>query len=309
NSTLSVEEILTSGGLLTASIAIFSALLIRMRINLTKKEIVSRLKLEESKFEIEEKNKEILDSINYAKRIQFALLPPKNVFKELFPNSFLIYKPKDIVSGDFYYFNEISKDEYIFVCADCTGHGVPGAFMTVIGSSLLNQTIIDKKIHSPSQILQELDKQINFILKQQLSNNETVQDGMDLNIVRVNKEKNEFVVSSAKRPIVYVNNGELQKIAGSKYSLGGMGVGEKVFEEVKIKYTQNDLLYMYSDGYVDQFGGDKGKKFSTKRLMDLILTIKTKNIQQQKVAVEQSINTWMQNHEQVDDILFVGIKL
>jgi serine phosphatase RsbU (regulator of sigma subunit) len=132
---------------------------------------------------------------------------------------------------------------------------------------------------------------------------------MDLNILKVNKEKNELIISSAKRPLVYVKDGEIQKIAGSKYSLGGMGVGEKVFEETKIKYAQNDLIYMYSDGYVDQFGGDQGKKYSTKRLMHLIQQIHSKTIQQQKDSVAQSMNAWMQGHEQIDDILFISIKL
>lgn len=139
-------------------------------------------KIEEKNTEIESKSKDITDSINYAKRIQYAVLPQEELIYKNIPSSFIFYKPKDIVSGDFFWYHELNKEEYILVCADCTGHGVPGAFMTVIGSSLLNQTVIDNKIYKPSSILLELDKQINFTLKQQENSNLTVQDGMDLTL-------------------------------------------------------------------------------------------------------------------------------
>ncbi|MBK7817448.1 MAG: SpoIIE family protein phosphatase [Sphingobacteriaceae bacterium] len=149
----------------------------------------SKSELEVKSKELEVKNRDVTDSINYAKRIQYAVLPQEETIYRSIPLSFIFYKPKDIVSGDFFWFHEINKEEYLLVCADCTGHGVPGAFMTVIGSSLLNQTVIDNKIYKPSDILQELDKLINFTLKQQKDHDVSVQDGMDLTLIKVNKQK------------------------------------------------------------------------------------------------------------------------
>ncbi|HRD40017.1 MAG TPA: SpoIIE family protein phosphatase, partial [Bacteroidia bacterium] len=214
--------------------------------------------IEEKSKELEIKNKDIQDSINYAKRIQYAVLPHEETIYRSIPLSFIFYKPKDIVSGDFFWFHELNRDEYILVCADCTGHGVPGAFMTVIGSSLLNQTVIDNKITKPSEILNELDKQINFTLKQQKDTDSSVQDGMDLSLIKVNKAKNQIILTSAKRPVVFVKNNELKEIRGNKYSMGGMRTGDKVFEEIELNYSEGDVLYLYTDGYADQFGGPKG---------------------------------------------------
>lgn len=264
--------------------------------------------IEEKSKELEIKNKDIQDSINYAKRIQYAVLPHEETIYRSIPLSFIFYKPKDIVSGDFFWFHELNRDEYILVCADCTGHGVPGAFMTVIGSSLLNQTVIDNKITKPSEILNELDKQINFTLKQQKDTDSSVQDGMDLSLIKVNKAKNQIILTSAKRPVVFVKNNVLKEIRGNKYSMGGMRTGDKVFEEIELNYSEGDVLYLYTDGYADQFGGEKGKKYSSKRLRELFSETYKLNMNEQKQKIEKSIDNWKGSHEQVDDILVIGIK-
>lgn len=267
-----------------------------------------RLKLEINSRELEVKNKDVTDSINYAKRIQYAVLPQEETIYRSIPLSFIFYKPKDIVSGDFFWFHEISRDEYIVVCADCTGHGVPGAFMTVIGSNLLNQTVIDNKIYEPAKILQELDDQINFTLKQQKDTSVSVQDGMDLTLLKVNKAKKEFVITSAKRPVMLIRNNEIKEIKGSKFSLGGMRTGNKEFSEVVMNYMEDDLLYMYTDGYTDQFGGEKAKKFSTKRLRELLSEISKLPVLEQKDRIASAIANWKGNLEQVDDMLVMGVK-
>jgi len=260
------------------------------------------------KRELELKNTDVTDSINYAKRIQYAVLPQEETIYRSIPLSFIYYKPKDIVSGDFFWFHEINRDEYILVCADCTGHGVPGAFMTVIGSSLLNQTVIDNKIYSPSKILSELDNQINFTLKQQKDTSVSVQDGMDMTLIKVNKLKKEIIITAAKRPVIYIKNKELQEIKGSKFSIGGMRSGEKLFNETIINFEEDDMLYLFTDGYIDQFGGEKAKKFSSKRLRELFLEIHKLPMLDQKNKIGKTITDWQGNLEQIDDMLVMGIK-
>lgn len=267
-----------------------------------------QLILETKNKEIEHNHKDITDSINYAKRIQRAVLPPEETIFRSVPLSFIFYKPKDIVSGDFFWFHEISLEEYILVCGDCTGHGVPGAFMTVIGSNLLNQTVIDNKIFEPSKILQELDNQINFTLKQEKDRTISVQDGMDMTLIKVNKLKKEVVITSAKRPVVFIRNQELKEIKASKFSLGGMRSGQKVFDETTINYTEDDILYLFTDGYADQFGGEKAKKFSSKRLKELLLSIHRLPVNEQKTRLAKASHDWQGNLEQIDDILVMGIK-
>ncbi len=271
--------------------------------------LASKKELEEKSKELEVKNRDVTDSINYAKRIQYAVLPQEETIYRSIPLSFIFYKPKDIVSGDFFWFHEINKEEYLLVCADCTGHGVPGAFMTVIGSSLLNQTVIDNKIYKPSDILQELDKLINFTLKQQKDMDVSVQDGMDITLIKVNKLKKEVIITSAKRPVIFIRKRELQEIKASKFSLGGMRTGEKIFKEDVINFEEDDMLYLFTDGYADQFGGEKAKKFSSKRLRELFLEIHRLPMSEQKQKMAETIGNWQGDLEQIDDMLVIGIKL
>jgi serine phosphatase RsbU (regulator of sigma subunit) len=257
---------------------------------------------------VEDKKQEITDSINYAKKIQFAVLPNEGLIRAGIPDSFIMYLPRDIVSGDFYWHHEIDKENYIFVCADCTGHGVPGAFMTVIGSSLLNQIIVEKKITAPGKILSELDKGISTTLKQHADQQGVIQDGMDLALISVNRKSGEFILTSAKRPSILVRKGEQRELKGSKFTLGGIRSGEKVFEEITVKYEKGDMLYLFTDGYVDQFGGIENKKYMIKRFRNLITEINQLPVASQKQKVELAHTEWKGKNEQTDDVLVVGIR-
>ncbi|MCE3226536.1 MAG: hypothetical protein K0S32_1087 [Bacteroidetes bacterium] len=271
--------------------------------------VLAKHELEIKSTELESRNKDVTDSINYARKIQNAVLPNTETIFRSAPASFIFYKPKDIVSGDFYWFHEIDKDNYILVCADCTGHGVPGALMTVICSNLLNQTVIDNKIDKPAAILLEVDKLLNMTLKQNADAFHGVQDGMDISLLRVNKAKKEIVITSAKRPVLFIRNNEVRDMKGSRFSLGGMKTsGEKNFEEISINYQAGDILYFFTDGYHDQFGGENGKKFSSKRLKDLLFKIHQLGIDEQKKKLDDEMKEWMGNLEQVDDMCVIGIR-
>lgn len=257
---------------------------------------------------VEDRKQEITDSINYAKKIQLAVLPNEEVIRAGMHDSFISYLPRDIVSGDFYWHHEIDKDNYIFVCADCTGHGVPGAFMTVIGSSLLSQIVTEKRITKPSIILEELDKGIVAMLKQHADQQGVIQDGMDLSLIKVNKSIGEFVLTSAKRPALLIRNGKIRELKGSKFTLGGIRSGEKHFEEIVVKYEKNDMLYLFTDGYVDQFGGQENKKYMIKRFRSLVTEIHTSPVAAQKQRLESAHVEWKGKNEQTDDVLVVGIR-
>jgi serine phosphatase RsbU (regulator of sigma subunit) len=268
----------------------------------------SKAEIEIQKKQLEVKNKDVTDSINYAQKIQYAVLPNEETIIRNIPLSMIVFKPRDIVSGDFYWFHEIDKDNYIIVCADCTGHGVPGAMMTVIGSNLLNQIVVGDKILTPSKILSLLDNHINKTLKQQKEHQHNVQDGMDLALLKVNKAGKEFSFTSAKRPAIFIRNSEMTDMKGSKHSLGGMISGEKEFKEIRMNYQEDDIIYMYTDGVTDQFGGEKGKKFGTKRLKENLLKVHRMQMNEQKRKLEQTIEEWKGSLEQVDDICLMGIK-
>ena len=268
----------------------------------------AEVQIKNQKIKLESKNKDITDSINYARKIQRAVLPhEENIYRNI-PHSFIVYKPRDIVSGDFFWFHEIDRNNYYMVCADCTGHGVPGAFMTVIGTTLLNQIIIENKFVSPSDILQELDKKINITLKQEQDGSISVQDGMDLSIIKTDKANKEFIFTSAKRSAVFIRDKQMQEFKGSKASLGGMRMGEKVFEEIKMNFQKDDIIYMFTDGYPDQFGGEKGKKYSSKRLKQTLFSVHELSMAEQKQKIENDINNWKGTLEQVDDISIMGIR-
>jgi hypothetical protein len=278
---------------------------------------VAQIQIKEKTAEINLKNKEITDSINYAKRIQKAVLPIDNVIEKALPNSFVLFKPKDIVSGDFYWFHQLDENSSIIICADCTGHGVPGAFMTVVGCNLLNNIIIENKVHQPKDILKTLDEHISSTLKQDQQTGHYVPDGMDLTLLKINKIENEFILCSAKRPTLVYQNGKLEEIRGNKFSLGGIRSDIKSFEEIIFPYKKGDAVYLYTDGYVDQFGGPANKKFMTKRFKETVSQLLTKPIAEQKVILDIKIENWknwvdqqrvINEYEQTDDIQVIGIQ-
>ncbi|MDP1802608.1 MAG: two-component regulator propeller domain-containing protein [Bacteroidota bacterium] len=264
-------------------------------------------KVAERTRELEEKNNDITSSITYAKRIQEAILPSKDqIFKKL-NRAFILYQPKDIVSGDFYWFAEKNGIKILAV-VDCTGHGVPGAFMSMIGHNLLHQIVSEKGITDPADILNNLHKGVQEALRQG-QNEINTNDGMDVSLITINDTTKEIKWAGANRPLITVDStGEFLKFDGNKFPVGGAQLDiNRVFTTQIIKLKNPAMAYLTSDGYADQFGGDRGKKYMVKRFHDLLCTIHLHSPDDQKKELMLSFNEWRQNHEQVDDVLVVGI--
>ena len=260
----------------------------------------------EKSMKLETAYKEIRDSINYAKRIQESILPANEMISGVFPGSFVFYRPKDIVCGDFYWFAQ-KGDEVLIAAIDCTGHGVPGAFMTVIGNSLLNQIVSEEETTDPAKILTRLDKKLLETFQQhgQVATN----DGMDAAICRYRINKREISFSGAKRPLFLFKNGELIEFKGNKSPIGSFGHDyDKLFTTHKINMGANDTIYMFTDGLQDQFGGDDGKKFMIKRFRDLLAEIQPMSMSDQNKRLEREMNAWQGIYEQTDDMLMIGIR-
>ena len=254
--------------------------------------------------EIQKKNEKITSSINYAKLIQTATLPSAEKINSLLPDSFIIYRPKDIVSGDFYWMGE-KNNKVVIVAADCTGHGVPGAFMSMVGTNLLNQIVFLTE-PEPDLILSKLHTEITRGLNKKETDNK---DGMDVALYVIDRQAGKVSVAGAKNPLVYVRNGELTLIKGSRDTIGGhYQEKEVVFTKTVIPLDEQPLyIYIYSDGIQDLFGGEKGeKKFSSKRLHELILANHALPMPEQKVVFDHTLTAWMNGYKQIDDILLIG---
>jgi serine phosphatase RsbU (regulator of sigma subunit) len=262
--------------------------------------------VEKQKALVDEKNKNITDSINYARNIQQAILPYEERIKNFLPEFFVFYQPKDIVSGDFYWFNE--KNGKIFLAVvDCTGHGVPGAFMSMIGSAVLNHLVIEKQITDPDHILNEMHKDVRLALKQSESNN---RDGMDLGIVVIDNATRTMQFAGANMPLYLVENNEFKIIKGNKFSVGGLQTEtERVFTKHIIDFKNPLKFYLSSDGYQDQFGGEQGKKFKTSRFKELLNTIHSQSIPEQSKNIMQTFHNWKGYLEQVDDVCVIGVNI
>jgi serine phosphatase RsbU (regulator of sigma subunit)/ligand-binding sensor domain-containing protein len=260
------------------------------------------------KNEIEIQNIEITDSINYAKRIQTSILPDVHKLRESFADAFIIFYPRDIVSGDFYWFDKIADDKFIVVCADSTGHGVPGAFMSMIGSTLLQDIITRKGITQPSTILSLLDKQIFSTLNQ---NHElgVSNDGMDMVVCEFNLSTRHIRFASAMRPILLIHRDETFYIKGNRSSVGGESLTEKYFDDQEYYLNPGDTLYLFSDGFPDQFGGGDGKKMKVARLKKTIEDMAGKPMKEQEQTLIQYFSEWRGGYDQVDDVLLMGIKV
>ncbi|KOY84778.1 hypothetical protein AD998_00185 [bacterium 336/3] len=252
---------------------------------------------------------ELIDSIYYTKKIQMALLPQIDLMKPHFTDMMVLYKPKEILSGDFYWFTSVN--EYLFlIVADCTGHGIPGAFMTVIGNDLLNHIIKEDQIFSPKEILKMLDKELNKTLQQDKEKPYNVTDGMDIAICRIHKSTKEVCFGGAKRPLFIVNKNGVKEIKGSRIGIGGLANMEKDFEEHSIQSTTEDVFYMSSDGFTDQFGGENDSKFLTTHFKEKLLQFYPKPLEYQKLYLNELHDTWKGFiNEQTDDILVVGFKI
>ena len=274
-------------------------------LKLQKNEIEKQnTELEEHRRNLTEKNKNITDSINYAMRIQASIMPSEAKFKKMLQDSFIFYKPKDIVSGDFYWVEQVNE-LILFAAVDCTGHGVPGALVSVVGMNLLNQAVLEKGITNPAHILQHLDQGVHHTLSQHGST-----DGMDLALCSINLNTNELQYAGAHNPIYYVRNGKLIEHKGDNIFIGNnFEEKNKAFTSHSIQLEKGDCLYLFSDGYADQFGGPKGKKFKYKALQKLLLSIQEKPMQQQKEILNSALAEWQGDLEQVDDICVIGVRI
>jgi tetratricopeptide (TPR) repeat protein len=259
--------------------------------------------------EIEEKNREITDSINYAKLIQQSLLASKEMLDKNLESYFILYKPKDIVSGDFYWATETDKG-FLIACVDCTGHGVPGAFMSLIGKENLDKVV--SKTVNPGEILQQL----NINVKRSLNQNETSKsrDGMDAAVLRVEKNKDgsaTITFAGANRPLYILrqNTQTIEEVKATKQAVGGFTSVDQMFEQHQITAYKGDTLVITTDGYADQFGSEKNKKLTTKRFKELLVSIQAKASIDQKNNLEHFFNDWKGKNEQLDDLLVIGITI
>ncbi len=255
---------------------------------------------------ITEKNKEITDSLHYARRIQGAILPDLKRITAALPQSFVLYLPKDIGSGDFYAFAH-KEDSVIIASADCTGHGVAGAFMSMIGSSLLNQIINEKNIINPALILDELNDGVIHSLKQRESDSN---DGMDIAICRIQKDRSKLFFSGANRPLWIIRNGTVLAYRPDKFPIGGLQIiHDERYHLHQIDLVPGDCVYLFSDGYADQFGGNNGKKLMSKKFREVLLSIQHIPMAEQKPYLTDYFDKWKGSHEQVDDVLVIGFKV
>lgn len=291
-------------------------------INKIQTEQTERLELEvavrteritEQKNQIEEKNKEIIDSINYAKRIQNALIPTKEKVEKLLPKSFVLWEPKDIVSGDFYWVSEVTttlensenSKLVLFTVGDCTGHGVPGAIISVLGLKILNLSLGNKNINTTSDALSYLNNE--FVSTFQNEEGEGIADGMDIGFCALNTVSLELYFSGARNGVYIVRNKEIIELKGNKTSIGGADYVD--FEEQKIQLQTDDCIYLYSDGFADQFGGPKNKKFKYQALKQVLIDHSELPMDQQLKFLKQTFIDWKGNYEQTDDVCILGIRV
>lgn len=278
--------------------------------------IVFQFKVINQKFEliiskqktiVENKNREITDSINYAKLIQEAKLPDRKQIYATLPNSFILFKPKDIVSGDFYYFYKNNQSVFI-ASADCTGHGVPGALMSMVGFEKLDDALAHSS--DTSEILKQLNKGIKTSLRQSDSNGST-RDGMDIAICSIDTNSRIVKYAGANRPIWIIRNGEtvVEEIKATKKAIGGFTEDSQHFDSHEIKLQQGDTFYIATDGYADTFGGQEQKKVTTKRFKEILLSIQDKTMKEQERHLDNFIEDWKGGTEQIDDILVIGVRL
>jgi ligand-binding sensor domain-containing protein/serine phosphatase RsbU (regulator of sigma subunit) len=256
---------------------------------------------------IRAKNKDIQDSINYAQKIQDAILPDVNELKKNVSDVFILYKPREVVSGDFYWYTQVDNS-IIIVAADCTGHGVPGALMSMIGNALLREIILLNQIYSPHKILYALDEGIISTLNQGGAEKER-KDGMAISICKIFPDKKEISFASSQQSLIHVSKKGAQEIKGEFFSIGDYEVTDKKFENHNFTYEKEDMIYLFSDGYLDQFGGKENRKFMKKRFVDLLLEISHLEGDFQKAALEKNLASWKGEKNQTDDVMVIGIRL
>jgi serine phosphatase RsbU (regulator of sigma subunit) len=279
--------------------------------SLTEKSM-DKQKLQEQRKILTHINQNLTDSINYATRIQSAMIPTEKVFRKVLPHSFVYFRPRDLVSGDFYWMHE--RDNKIFVAVvDCTGHGVPGAFMSIIGMDLLKNIVAGQMEDDPARILEKLSLELDQTLRKNdpsFIDSEAIKDGMDMAVCVIDRENKTLSFSGAVNGIYLVKNNELHSYKGDRFAIGRI-TGGKIPEYTNnvIPIEEDDMVYLFTDGYVDQFGGAEQKKFKYRRFRHLLLNIHKLHPDDQKAILHQKMEEWRGEEEQVDDILVVGFKV
>ncbi len=314
NSQLTLNEIMTNGGILVGSVACFSVLLIQTRYRLNKREIIARLQLAESKRIlqqqkeiIEENHRDITDSIRYAEKIQHSMLPDPGLLTEMVSESFVFFKPRDIVSGDFYWFHNSGKHVTI-ATVDCTGHGVPGALMSMLGHSLLSRAVVDNHETDPARILDFMRHGVIQSLKP--NGTDAAAGGMDMSICVINRETSVLSFAGAFNQLVMVRNTEATQISADRMPVGAyQGKDHEPFKTQRVNIEPNDRFYMFSDGITDQFGGPKNRKFGPKQLREFLSQIHHYPMHRQSEMIKHQFNNWKGNEEQIDDIVMIGFRV
>ncbi|MGM0464779.1 MAG: PP2C family protein-serine/threonine phosphatase, partial [Bacteroidota bacterium] len=277
--------------------------------NLIREKMILEEKVEERTAElvqksmvIEEKNRDITASIRYAERIQKAMLPPEDSFED----TFVLFLPKDIVSGDFYWMHDNGDIQFI-AAVDCTGHGVPGAFMSIIGYNSLTKIVSEYGLTRPAAILDQLNVEVSRSLIQR--GDEVINDGMDLSLIAYNKKERSLEYAGAYNPLVIVRDGKLITVKADRFPIGMVSEREKKFNNVELDIRSGDNLYLFSDGFADQFGGPAGKKFKAVNLKKEFLRVSPLPLQEQKKELLKTLDEWMGDMTQIDDILIIGTRI
>jgi len=292
------------------------------------RDITERLKLEREiaiqSHIIEQKNKDITDSINYAKRIQEAILPTEEEMKEVLDDYFVYYRPKDIVSGDLYWANAvtttlpggINTKLSLIAALDCTGHGVPGAFMSIVGHTILEQTLTEPGINNPGEALDYLSKGVIRTLKQKAGDDFSIKDGMDIAMCAVDLKARKLQFAGANNPMYIVRNKEITQYSGDKQPIGAYVADQRPFRSNSVDLMPGDCVYIFTDGIADQFGGPRGKKFKYKQLQQLLVDNSHLPMKAQREVVHKVIQDWMnypsedgKGYEQTDDMLLIGFRV
>jgi serine phosphatase RsbU (regulator of sigma subunit) len=290
-----------------AAISLFLVLLIFSYKQ--KQKINAEINLKNQKLEIaynvvEEKNREITDSINYAKRIQNAILPPRKLVKEYIPDSFILYKPKDVVAGDFYWMEQ-KEDKILFAAADCTGHGVPGAMVSVICNNGLNRSVREYGLIDPGKIL---DKTRDVVISEFEKSEEEVKDGMDISLCALDFKNQTLCWAGANNPLWIIRNSEIVETKSDKQPIGVVD-NPQPFTTHKIELQKGDVIYVFTDGFQDQFGGERGKKFKSANFKKLLLSIYSEPMGKQHEILDKTFEDWKGSLEQLDDVCVIGVRL
>lgn len=256
--------------------------------------------------ELQMRNKDLTDSLNYACRIQAALLPAEHHIRKIFPNNFIYYRPKHIVSGDFYWFSE-RDGMYFIAAADCTGHGVPGALMSMIGLELIQKIINEMRVDDTDQVLLTMNRELESAFSKEESGKALIKDGIEMGICIIDRETKVMEFSGAFLPVYIVRDDKLIEIKGDKKNVV-QSFAMVSFNRSTFTLQEGDILYLFSDGYADQFGGPENKKFMYRRLRHILLTISKYPLADQQRILDETIVSWMQGHEQIDDIMILGVK-